>query len=122
MKLFAERDGILAWMIGGCAEWQKTRLAPPERVQAAAKAYFEDEDIVGQWLEECCDTGEGHRSTARDLFSNWSGWADLAGHPVGSQKSLGTALRERGFVGRKVQGQRGWIGLRLRKTLRSAGE
>ena len=122
VKLFAERDGILAWMIGGCAEWQKTRLAPPERVQAAAKAYFEDEDIVGQWLEECCDTGEGHRSTARDLFSNWSGWADLAGHPVGSQKSLGTALRERGFVGRKVQGERGWIGLRLRKTLRSAGE
>lgn len=113
-KLLEERDGILGWMIDGCAEWQQMGLAPPMSVQAAAAEYFQEEDIVGHWLEECCEVGADCRSTARALFGSWSGWADRAGHPSRSQKSLGTALRERGFGTVKIQGRRGWIGLRVR--------
>lgn len=45
LKLLEERDGILAWMIRGCAEWQANGLtAAPDAVQATSETYFSDED------------------------------------------------------------------------------
>lgn len=120
-KFLKERDGILGWMLEGCAEWQRIGLAPPDSVQAAGDEYFTDEDIIGQWIDECCVVGAEHRATARELFANWSGWAEQAGHAPGSQKSLGVALRERGFGARKVNGQRGWIGLSAHGRSRAGG-
>lgn len=43
-------------------------------------------------------------------------WADAGGHAKGTSKSLGDALRQKGFEGRKLQGMRGWAGLRLRRA------
>ncbi|MFW2542014.1 hypothetical protein ACN2XU_05180 [Primorskyibacter sp. 2E107] len=40
-RLLAERDGILAWALRGCLEWQETGLRPPEAVMAATEDYFE---------------------------------------------------------------------------------
>ena len=40
-KLLAERDGILGWMLAGCADWQRKGLAPPACVRAAANEYFD---------------------------------------------------------------------------------
>jgi len=110
-KLLAERDGILGWMVEGCRAWQQIGLAPPASVSSAVEAYFTEEDTVGLWIEDRCNTGPGFRATARDLFRDWSAWAQAGGHDQGSQKSLGAALRERGFSGGKVNGQRGWIGI-----------
>lgn len=113
-KLLEERDGILAWMIEGCAEWQRIGLSPPKAIQLAGNEYFEEEDVVGQWLEECCEVGEGLSATARLLYQCWSVWAERAGYPTGTQKALGTALRERGFASGKIGGARSWLGLRPR--------
>ena len=106
-----EGGGILAWMLQGCADWQRTGLMPPERVRAAASDYFEQEDVVGQWIDECCAVGPACSSPAKALFASWSAWAMAAGHAVGSTKSLGAALRERGFHDGKVAGARGWFGI-----------
>jgi hypothetical protein len=35
--LLAEREGILAWMVRGCLEWQKAGLAPPKAVTSCSK-------------------------------------------------------------------------------------
>ncbi|RYH06149.1 phage/plasmid primase, P4 family [Tropicimonas sp. IMCC6043] len=115
-RLLEESDGILGWMLEGCAEWQRIGLSPPESVQAAAHTYFEDEDLVGQWIEECCAIGEEHRSSARALFENWSGWANATGIEPGSQKTLGSTLRSRGFKVCKVNGARGWLGIVPRRA------
>ena len=110
-RLLEERDGILGWMLDGCAEWQRIGLSPPESVVRAVTRYFEDEDLVGQWIEDSCDVGDVFSAMSKRLFDSWSTWAKEAGHPEGSQKSLGTALRERGFVAGKVEGHRGWLGI-----------
>ncbi len=34
-RLLAERDGILAWAVEGCLEWQRDGLNPPQTVLAA---------------------------------------------------------------------------------------
>jgi putative DNA primase/helicase len=111
-KLMTESDGILGWMLEGCAEWQEHGLSPPPAVLAAADDYFADEDLVGQWLEEACERDPEARATAQALFASWSQWADAGGHPRGTKKSLGEALRQRGFASGKVARTRGWFGLR----------
>ena len=52
--LLTERDGIMAWAVQGCLEWQRTGLAPPETITAATQDYFEEADVVGEWITECC--------------------------------------------------------------------
>ncbi|MCQ0972279.1 phage/plasmid primase, P4 family, partial [Paracoccus sp. TK19116] len=110
-RLLAERDGILAWALAGCAEWLRKGLAPPIAITAASSDYVTDEDTVGEWIEECCGTGPDRKATAKSLYASWSTWAEASGAPKGSQKSLGEALRERHFRAAKVNGARGWLGI-----------
>lgn len=110
-KLLAERDGILAWMLDGCAAWKTSGLKPPANGVQAANDYFEDEDLIGQWIEERCAIGIGLKATSHILFASWSNWADAGSHIKGNQKWLGDALRQRGFINGKVGRDRGWFGL-----------
>lgn len=119
-KLLAERDGILGWMLAGCADWQRTGLAPPARVKAAAEDYFEAEDLIGQWIGERCVCGGEHKALASTLFQSWKSWAEAGGFPPGSQKSLGEALRARGFKPTTVCRGRGWLGIGVRSSPLSA--
>lgn len=114
-KLLAEGDGVLGWMLDGCADWLRMGLAPPAGVRAASDAYLADEDLLGQWLEECCTVAPSQRSTARDLYANWSSWAEQRGIAPGSQKTLGNTLRQRGYQAAKIAGARGWQGLAIRQ-------
>jgi P4 family phage/plasmid primase-like protien len=113
-NLRREAPGILNWMIEGCLDWQRMRLRPPEAVLAASRVYFEAEDIIGHWLDACCVLEPVAFSPAQELFRSWSDWANRSGHPVGTAKALGEALRDRGLSDRKVRGKRGWVGIRLR--------
>jgi len=113
-KLRGERDGILCWMLDGCADWQRIGLAPPDCILNAAQDYFAEEDLVGQWItENCCEDPE-LRATSKALFSSWKSWAEQNGCSTGSTKSLGDALRQRGFRPVTVNRGRGWSGLSLR--------
>lgn len=120
-RLLEERDGVLGWMLDGYVDWTAKGLAPPPCVLQSAREYFDDEDLVGQWIAERCLQGPVLRASARDLFRSWGAWASDAGAEAGSQKSLGNALRERGFKSAKVGGRRGWIGLGLGRAADDEG-
>jgi P4 family phage/plasmid primase-like protien len=96
-RLLAERDGILAWAVQGCLEWQQIGLQPPEAVMAATEEYFEAEDALGRWLEECCDLGPNHTGTSADLFAGWKVWAEANGEFAGSQRRFSDLMLARGF-------------------------
>jgi len=110
-KLMAERDGILGWMIKGCLEWQTIGLAPPTRVSAATGAYFDDEDHVGRWIVECCETGPQLQATFQELYGSWMAWTASNGHQQSSSKWLGERLNELGYKSVQVQRQRGRRGI-----------
>ena len=65
-KLLAELPGILNWALAGCLEWQRRGLVAPECVRTATEDYRHEEDVVGQFLEDCTEpqTGEGVRNGA----------------------------------------------------------
>ena len=55
-KLKTEAPGILAWIIRGCLKYQQMGLCPPEKVRAATEEYRRSEDLLADFLEECCHT------------------------------------------------------------------
>jgi P4 family phage/plasmid primase-like protien len=111
--LLAEADGILGWMLEGCAAWRDGGLAPPARVRDASEAYLADEDLTGQWIEQFCTTGPDCREPARNLYGSWAAFSRESGIEPGSQKALGERLRQRGFTSGKFGGVRGWHGIAL---------
>ncbi|CAJ0728670.1 phage/plasmid primase, P4 family [Ralstonia mannitolilytica] len=115
-KLLAERDGILAWSVQGCLDWQRLgRLDPPQQVLEATEEYFEAEDALGRWLDERCVREANAKSLTAELFNDWKQWADSAGEFIGSQKRFSDLLITRGVEKwRNTAGLRGFRGVGLK--------
>ncbi|SMX37443.1 phage/plasmid primase, P4 family [Maliponia aquimaris] len=113
-RLETELGGVLSWMIAGYHEWQQKGLDAPQRILEASRSYFADEDLVGQWIDEELDIGEDHTATAKALFASWGAWAEANGTDRGSQKTLGEALRSRGFENGRSRAGWFWRGLAVR--------
>ena len=112
--LDGELNGILRWMLQGLADWRQNGLAPPSSVQKASDEYFQDEDLVGQWIAECCLLDVRQTSASRTLFASWSKWVEAVGSEKGSQRALGEEFRRRGFVPVRTSKGRSWKGIGLR--------
>ena len=114
-KLLKERDGILAWALEGCMQWQRIGLRPPQLVQDATSEYFEGEDAMGRWIEERCVLLPNARALTAELFNDWKQWADEAGEFVGSQRRFADLLITRGIEKwRNSIGLRGFRGIGLK--------
>jgi putative DNA primase/helicase len=97
-KLQAERAGILAWMVRGCLEWQKQGLRIPRRVSAVTQEYLDAEDLLRQFLEECCLTGsDNYRCRAGQLHKAYVAWCEGRLETPLKMRSFGEAITERGF-------------------------
>jgi putative DNA primase/helicase len=103
-------------MIDGCLDWQANGLVRPTSVIDATKNYFEEEDLLSQWLQDECDAEPGNNfkweSVAR-LFENWTNYCVSCGERPDSSKSFSTQLAKRGFERCKKQKVRSFSGLRL---------
>ena len=115
-KLLAELPGILAWAVAGALLWQRDGLNPPEDVRAATDEYRRDSDVIGAFLEDCCETGGGLEVAATELYQAYKRWAKESGEFELSQTSFGRRLEERGFGVRK-SGVKYRIGLRLQPVV-----
>ena len=115
-RLLAERDGILAWALEGCLEWQRIGLQPPASVLAATEEYFDAEDAVGRWLDERCDQGPLLQDTSQRLYADWKSWAEVNGEFPGSNKRFSETLVNRGFARANTNKARGFRGLALRQV------
>lgn len=114
-KLLAERDGILAWAVEGCLAWQRDGLQPPACVVSATEEYFDEEDAIGDFLEE---EGQRHaqaRVAVADVFQRWQEWATRRGEYVGTSRWLAQQLANRGFGRARLHaGVKGLSGLSLK--------
>lgn len=113
-KLKAEWPAILRWAINGCLEWQRVGLAPPAIVRDATDSYFAEQDVLGQWLDDCTDdAGLLAFTRTKDLFSSWKDWCEARNHKPGNATNLSELLLGRGFVKKREAGtgQRGFTNL-----------
>jgi putative DNA primase/helicase len=113
-RLRRELPGILNWAVEGCLEWQRYGLGQSSNIRHASATYREDSDVFGDFLEECCKTGDRIEGVSAHLYAAWKSWATDNGLKIMSAKSFGLKLAERGFEPTKVNGQRGWRGIAIR--------
>ena len=79
-KLRAEWPGILRWMINGCLVWHRDGLQPPPAIADANKNYFDAQDVLGRWIEDCCILDRNLQeapATLRTSFNRWAKESDL---------------------------------------------
>ena len=93
--LEAEASGILAWLVRGCLAWQQSGLQVPAAVRQAQQAYREEEDTLGQFLDECCAATPGACVKAGLLYERYKTWAtDNALRPMNGN-AFGLEMRKR---------------------------
>jgi len=104
-KLLAERDGILAWALEGCLAWQRLgRLDPPQQVLDATDEYFEEEDAIGEFLDEDCQQSTVAREAISAIYQRWRERAERRGEYVGTSRWLTQQLINRGFARTRLHG------------------
>lgn len=113
-KLRAEGPAILRWCIEGALAWQNEGLNVPPSIVAASAAYFDEEDTVGQFLQDQTHTDPHAITASADLIIAFNFWSDRQGLGTWTQRTLIKELRQRGFQDTKSNGRRGLRGLMLR--------
>lgn len=117
-KLYAEREGILRWIVQGCLEWQRIGLCDPEVVRGATSEYREESDAIGRYLAERVVFGPDEIVARAEIRKAYEGWCEEQGYqPLGARR-FAQRLRE---LGVKEAGKRvgvsvvnAWRGCRLR--------
>jgi putative DNA primase/helicase len=115
-KLEAEMPGILAWAVRGCLHWQQYGLNEPEIVTTATASYRHEQDILGDFLEDCCILEDPATIYKADLKTEYQNWCQTNGIEPVTQRTFKTRLVEKGIGdGRSSDGKsRIWRGIRLR--------
>lgn len=118
-KLAAEKAGILAWCVRGALAYQKDGLQPPAAVRKARDDYKSDMDLLGEWLDECCEVGPNHVESNARLWASWEAFAKARGELrfIASAKSLGRRLQAKGMepvMNTYGLRGRGLLGIRVR--------
>lgn len=114
-KLLSELEGILAWAIRGCLEWQREGLSIPDEVKSATDAYRTEMDTLAAFLNDRCILGLDEHVSAKALYEAYKAWCEASGERPVTQRMLGTRLREREFQSRRAGANGGyvWSGLGL---------
>lgn len=74
-QLFTEEaPGILAWLVRGCLGWQRTGLGSVLSIEKATGEYRSNQDLLGRWIEDRCEQGDGKWQAASSLYESFAGW------------------------------------------------
>ena len=114
-KLKTEAPHILSWLVEGALEWQRRGLADTPKVVAAETAdYREEQDVIGQWLDEATTRDSLGEVSSTDLYASYRSWAIDSGMKPASKVALGRRMGERGYRYKRSNGQTKWLGLSLK--------
>ena len=114
-KLRAERAGILAWLVAGCLEWQRTTLDPPQLVRGATKEYRDAEDTFEMFLQEWCEEGAELQVGAADAYQAYRRWCEESGEIAMSGNQFGRLMAER-FESQKPRAVKIYVGVGLLRS------
>ena len=76
-ELIKEAPGILAWLVRGCLFWQLYGLQPPLAVKEASAKYRQNEDMMGDFLDECCLREPTNKVQAAVIYQRFVDWYHL---------------------------------------------
>lgn len=75
----SELSGILNWALQGYIEFIERGLSEPDEVSNAVSEYRSEMDIIGQFIEECCEQKQESNIAAKTLWEVYKKWAENNG-------------------------------------------
>ena len=112
-KLKNELEGILAWAVQGCLEWQRVGLGIPSHVKIATEQYAKEMDSFARFLEDQCILAPELKTSNKELFHNYLVWCQEEGEQSLNKTMFGKKLRESGLESYHERSGRGWKGIGL---------
>lgn len=73
-QVLKEAPGILAWLVRGCLLYQKHGLKPPKEVTEATELYRRNEDLLADFIDECCVREPGAKAKSSSLYARFVDW------------------------------------------------
>jgi hypothetical protein len=106
------KDVSFAACSRGCHPW-RTILN-----KSSGDPYFAEQDLVSQWVEECCNLGPRQSDTVTSLFKSWTDFAVANGEKPSTTKWFNQTLGRLGCVPVKNtpgnNGKRGFRGISVK--------
>ncbi|MES1195353.1 MAG: phage/plasmid primase, P4 family [Steroidobacter sp.] len=103
LKLEAELPGILNWALAGCREWQRDGLKPPAIIMDAVKAYRDESDTLGRFIDEHCEVKKLGQVKSSTFFQRYQQYAEQAGGRWITSKELPHEMQRRGFIWKRTK-------------------
>lgn len=106
LGLFREElPGIFNWELAGLKKYQREGLKDIPAVSAAVKAFREEQDVLHEFIQDCCYIPTQDDVLKRDvvvsstvLYRKYHQWAESNHERILSQNMFSREMRERGFV------------------------
>lgn len=101
--LIEEEGGrILNWLIEGARLWFKKGLPSPEKIREATEEYMDDNDIIGQFIEEELEEAKGAETDTKEMYQAFRRFTENANEWQGRQKWLTQQLKQKGLRMRRT--------------------
>jgi putative DNA primase/helicase len=93
------RAAILNWCLAGMRDFLVGGMPKASSVDEATDEYVTEQDSLGNFLYECCSTGNGGQVLYGDFMAAFHGWLETHGENprAWSGKRLSGELKRRGF-------------------------
>lgn len=112
VKLRDERQGILAWIVRGAADWLSAGLGEPECVAAATATYRTSQDIIASFIADCCILGGDLWTKTKDLREALDNWQKEQGDRTSIDgNTFAEGLEGQGCQAKRKNTGRGWQGV-----------
>lgn len=112
-----EAEGILNWVIRGCVAWQKYGLDIPKKVQADVDQYRRDSDLLGEWIEACCELKALVSETVAALYTSYRDYMVAAHMPPSMRLKFTRDLEAKGLKKEKTMVGNVMRGIKLRDDI-----
>ena len=95
---------ILRWIMEGAqkAIERNFKIAMPKIVRDAVEAYRNDNDWLGQFLEECCEIDPAHQCKSGELFQEYRSYCARTGDYARSSADFYAALDKLGYERKRM--------------------
>lgn len=94
-KLRDEKDQILGWLVEGCLLWQKEGLELPEILLQEKEQYREANDVIQQWISECCAVRKNYIEKVSDLYDSFKSYCQRYNEYVMSKTMFGKNMSKK---------------------------
>lgn len=78
-KLILEASGVFNWLYEGYCKWKKEGLYAPTSVIHATQEYKNEEDLIYNFLKDCCKMIPGARTATHSLYETFLNWGRETG-------------------------------------------